>query len=497
MNIEKLIEFVNAEFPDNASEIRSAIELLSEALSTYINSIRSKYYEYSSPEYLETGKFSLLWGNQKELSDIIKILNLYVEKLTPNFSMEEDAAENDELTRLIEAAEGSDEQKELIEKLDIDYNDPALNVNPNKPHTLYENFTYTKPCAFEIEDKKVEVAYWKEMLAKTCDYLFAKDETTFRTFLSNKDMNGSNRKYFSTIKQEIASPQRIKNSDIYVIGNISANHARNIIIRMLGEFNIPRRLFTIYLSRDLSSLHNNQNTITPSNENSALDHSSASDSELKIAQYAVKHLKEIFDKPIPKVELENLQNEQWCHEVFGICYPLLKKYDPSLPLKEQLRYKNQKKDRSFYKDIYTVNGEQFLLCQEWYEKSRPKFDNWLSQRKTDSVYVPKYIKIKSSSGTIRIEDSTLISILEIIRNDFLHNKILKISRLKEQCERIIALNTKYKKSPQSVIYCLIGKLSSMGIIELTLNRQKGQYILVNPHLFDKVISDRLLLAERE
>lgn len=496
MNIEKLIEFVNSEFPDNATEIRSAIELMSEALSTYTNNIRSKYYEYSSFEYFETDKFSLLRNNQEELHNIIKTLNSYIEKLTPNFSMDEDGSENDELTRLIEADEGSAEQKELIKKCDINYNDPAFNVNPNKPHTLYENFTYTKPCAIEIEDKRIEVAYWKELLAKTCDYLFAKDEKLFRSFLSREDMNGSNRKYFSTIKQELASPQRIKNSDIYVIGNISANQARNIIIRMLGEFNIPRRLFTIYLSRDLSSLHKNQNITIASDEKTISVQTNTPDGELKIGQYVIKSLKEIFGKPISESELENLQNEQWCHEVLGICYPLLKKYDPSQPLKEQLKYKNQENAR-FYKDTYTVNGKQYLLCKEWYEKSRPKFDKWLFHRETDSINVLKFIKIKSSSSTIRIEDNTLVSILEIIKNDFLHNDVLIISRLREQCERIISLNTKYKESPQTVIYCLIGKLSSMKIIELAPNCKKGRYVLVNSQRLDQVISDRLLLDEQE
>lgn len=261
MDIDNLIEFINNEFPKETQDISSAVDLLIETLISVRSKIINGFTQYSAPEYSE--KFDLFRNQQLEIESIIKRLNSYIEKLTPDFDMESDSSEDDEIAQLIETDDNSPEQKKLLHELNVNYNDPKFALDVTKPYTLYENFTYKKPCAIEIEGERIDVSEWKQMLAETSAYLYKKDQSLFRSFLSNDAMNGSNRKYFSTNKKVIASPQKIKNSDIYVIGNISANHARNIIIRMLGEFNIPKRNFIIYLCKDLSSLHIKDNCGNP------------------------------------------------------------------------------------------------------------------------------------------------------------------------------------------------------------------------------------------
>lgn len=176
-----------------------------------------------------------------------------------------------------------------------------------------------------------------------------------------------------------------------------------------------------------------------------------------------------------------------------MCYPLLKAYKQDIPLVQQRKYNNQK--NKYYKDLVIVNENKYLLCSQWYENFRDNFNNWVNIRNSTSVSITKYIKIRSNSNSVILEDNILLSLLEIMRNDFSYNQILIVKRLREQCERIIALNTKYKSSPQTVIYCLIGKLFNMEVIKLAPACSKGRYILENYELFDKICADRSILNE--
>ena len=49
-----------------------------------------------------------------------------------------------------------------------DYRDGGLIT---VPHTLYENFTHMKPCAFSLNGKKYEASDWKDTLLNTCNSL--------------------------------------------------------------------------------------------------------------------------------------------------------------------------------------------------------------------------------------------------------------------------------------------------------------------------------------
>ena len=67
--------------------------------------------------------------------------------------------------------------------------------------------------------------------------------------------------------KDIKKPQKVKGTEIFVETNLSANNIRNIIINMLERYNIPKSQYQIYLSKDLSALHKDDNFTERKSEN--------------------------------------------------------------------------------------------------------------------------------------------------------------------------------------------------------------------------------------
>lgn len=495
MDINKIIEFINNEFPNEAENVSAAIDLLTEAIMQVNKQITSNYEKYSVPKYKDI--FDSYRNMSLELFQLIDILNTYIENLTPDFDISDidDDSLEDNIDKLLDSKDNSLEQRKLLKKYNIDYNDTRLAANQNIPHSLYDNFTHTRPCAFEINGVKIEVLQWRELLSKTCEYLYNLNngEEMFNSFISDPDMNGSSRQYFSYNKQEIAEAQRIGESNIYVIGNISAIFARNLVIRLLNKFKIPKKDYSIYIRRDLSSLHIKDEIVEKQEKEITANKNIAIDSELKIGQYAQAVLTNIFKSKISEFELVNMQDKDWSHETLGICYPLLKKCVKGIPHNQQRTYGDV--HNRYYKKTFIINGEEYFLCSEWYEKFRSKLDNWIFSRNDKNIVITHYYKIKHGTYTIIIEDEILKILMEALRNDYLSNGILNVSRIRSKYDNIIAQNTKYQTTPQTVLYTIIGRLTDMGIISLAPNCRKGKYIINNDDKFLQIIDDCGLICE--
>ena len=130
-------------------------------------------------------------------------------------------------------------------------------VDKNVEYTLYENLTNKRPAAFSIENHKIQVSTWQEMLLKTVEFLYHKDSGRMKSFVSNEAMNGRKVHYFSLSPQAtMRKPMKIANAEFYVETNRSANSIRNGIVNMLQKYGIKVADFKIYLRADYSELHN-------------------------------------------------------------------------------------------------------------------------------------------------------------------------------------------------------------------------------------------------
>ena len=76
---------------------------------------------------------------------------------------------------------------------------------------------------------------------------------------------------------------------------------------------------------------------------------------------AFSQMKEAFDLIRPSLndeDIDNLQDKNYCRLHMSLAYPLLKKYDSTREIKEQV-YMN--KGNRYNKKIETINGEEFFL----------------------------------------------------------------------------------------------------------------------------------------
>ncbi len=92
--------------------------------------------------------------------------------------------------------------------------------------------------------------------------------------------------------------------------------------------------------------------------------------EIEIGLLARTVLRRVLERGIAETELANFQQEEYSRKVFGLNFPLLV---PQTTAHVRKRY---------YTDPVTINGRQFHLCSQWYEKppnnDRPLLVAWLN-----------------------------------------------------------------------------------------------------------------------
>ncbi len=241
MEIEKILDFIQKEVPSQAQELWSAIDLLSTTLTntkmkmdSSIGTLATEREFDRAKEYIEASKI---------LAEINDLLQQYTKKYA--FAVEEeDVIEDEEEDSFSDA---------VILQDKVDYE--KFRVDEEVAYNVYTNFTHKKPAAFSLFGVKYPARQWKMVFAKICELLYAKDRGIFESFPSDISMQGTKRKYFSHDDVGMLKPLKIVGTDVFVETNLSANNIRNIIIDMLERYEIPKSVFQVYLSKDLSALH--------------------------------------------------------------------------------------------------------------------------------------------------------------------------------------------------------------------------------------------------
>lgn len=102
--------------------------------------------------------------------------------------------------------------------------------------------------------------------------------------------------------------------------------------------------------------------------------------DMKIGAYIRLNMTRLIEsKLLSDKEVERLQQTEYSKNTFNINLPVLKLYDRKVDLSLQRKINNY--DR-YYRDLYHINGEDYLLCNHWVEDlSRSYFDKWLEMYK--------------------------------------------------------------------------------------------------------------------
>lgn len=234
---KKVLDLICKNYPISAKDIGESIGLLNLVLDDLLNEINGDITKALNERDYNAAT------NKIELHKII--CNLY-----------------DENSNIIDTIDDYvvDEQKdEIIEQTDEVENHSIPDygkyvVDQLIPHSLYENFEFKKPVAFIINGNKIEASNWANVFQLTCEYLYSKNQELFEGFISDKNMNGKKKSYFSLSNENIRKPRMLSCADIYIETNLSANSIKQIIIKMLKKYQIKITEYIVFYRADYTEL---------------------------------------------------------------------------------------------------------------------------------------------------------------------------------------------------------------------------------------------------
>lgn len=239
MQLEKLIEFIKDGYPKSALDIKESLALLCETIDGLMYEMENSMSHAMKSREFDT--ITQLANQSKDIDALQKTIEGYIDQL----ELEEGVAEN-----IIDEEDTKEEENARIVP---DYTKYV--VDSNISYNLYENFTHKCPAAFSIEGAKIEAKKWKEVLVLTCEILAKKDRMKFHGFVNDPSIQGKKAKYIADRVGDMRKPVKLRNEDIYIETNMSANQTRNVLIKLLKKYDIKVGDFKIYLRADYTDLH--------------------------------------------------------------------------------------------------------------------------------------------------------------------------------------------------------------------------------------------------
>lgn len=119
-------------------------------------------------------------------------------------------------------------------------------------------------------------------------------------------------------------------------------------------------------------------------------------SDIKIGQRAKEYFIKYFSDTSKQYDFKNFLNKYWCHDTFGICYPLLKEVDITIPISKQKGYNNNY-GRYWTKPVLKINGKHYIICSQWFKEFQCNLDKWISENPISDFKMPVYILPKAKT----------------------------------------------------------------------------------------------------
>lgn len=209
---------------------------------TNLETVRQNLLELSDDIWL-----SIDHNDTQALDEGVQFKRTYNEKLMDFDSLASDISDLvqgfttvriDEVATAEPSEQSTAESQRIIKELDKDL-----------PHTLSEDFTYTRPYGFVLSGYAVNnLLTWRQLYGALCKALAERDPARFDA-LPNNPRFISRRKQFSADPKELRNAQRIAR-DIYAEVHWSANSLRDVMIKLLDEFGLDQDDLKVYLRQD-------------------------------------------------------------------------------------------------------------------------------------------------------------------------------------------------------------------------------------------------------
>lgn len=105
--------------------------------------------------------------------------------------------------------------------------------------------------------------------------------------------------------------------------------------------------------------------------------------ELKVGELVrTSFSKLIKNDQITYEMIEWLSSKKYCKDTFDVNYPILKKLASGFPIGDQ---RNVNGYPRYWAEVLTIKGEKYILCNDWYDRNRRKFETWFENIKTSET----------------------------------------------------------------------------------------------------------------
>ncbi|WP_066173787.1 hypothetical protein [Bacillus marinisedimentorum] len=232
MELRDIIAAIKKDFPGRAVDLSESLELLNETVSGTMNEVNDKINEAFLNRDFEA---------REEYNKVAMAIYKY-EQLLQGVADELDVDRVEIQAREdISGSEGGSKR-----------NEEAFLVDSKVEHTLYEDFTYKRPSGFRIGDsERMEVKTWKEMLHKMIELLIMQDEEKVTRLIRMDKMNCRKRRCFSENSAELVNPLQVSDG-LFVETNLSSNGIRNMMVKLLKEYDLNVGDLKVYFRADYS-----------------------------------------------------------------------------------------------------------------------------------------------------------------------------------------------------------------------------------------------------
>lgn len=128
-------------------------------------------------------------------------------------------------------------------------NDPIFAIR--RPHSVDEEFTYTKPIGFTLQGQSFKnMSTWAELYVTLCQELARRQPLRFRALPDHPSfITAQGNRMFSRNPADHNTPRLIVD-DIYAELKISANSIRDRMLKLLREFGVADTDMKVYLQRE-------------------------------------------------------------------------------------------------------------------------------------------------------------------------------------------------------------------------------------------------------
>ena len=100
--------------------------------------------------------------------------------------------------------------------------------------------------------------------------------------------------------------------------------------------------------------------------------------ESKIGEIIKKFMPYILENNlISENEIKNLENPIYSKDTFNVNYPILKRYDKSIPKKDNIKLNGGPR---YYSKPIKYNSTEFFLTNHWYDYYKENFIDWMKRK---------------------------------------------------------------------------------------------------------------------